>query len=116
MRRAKQTRQQRTVITGSKTGARIKAVARKVRIFVTRLDPDVTVEGLKEYALELTGSDCDIETLEAKGPNYASFVICCNKDHEEKILNAAEWEEGVLLRQYFGKLPSEQSRDECPDP
>ena len=100
-------RQQRTFITGQKTGTTIRAAARKLRMFVTRLAPSVTVESLKEFILELTGSECEIEKLQTKAPDYASFAISCNKEHEATVMNPDEWEEGVLLRHFYGKWPSE---------
>lgn len=42
----------------------------KSRIFVTKLDQQVTVAGLKEYVKELTGSVCEIEKLEVRGSNF----------------------------------------------
>lgn len=72
IRALKQTRKQSAVITGSKPGTRIKAVARKVGIFMARFDPNVAVEGLKKYVLELTNWTATLKSW-SKGSELCLF-------------------------------------------
>ena len=73
-------------ITGRKTGTVLRAVAhvKKVYIFVSRLDPDVTVEDLKNYVEGVVNGRCDVEKLTARFNTYSSFRIVCDAVHREK--------------------------------
>ena len=59
---------------------------------------------MKEYVKGLIGEDCEVEKLNSKFPSYSSFVISCSKNHENKLLDPDEWEEGLLVRPFYGKI------------
>ena len=86
-------------------------VVKKARIFISRLDPDETVDNMKEYVKGLTGEDCDVEKLNARFPTYSSFVITCSKRHENTLLDPDEWEEGLLVRPFYGKIMKNNTVD-----
>ena len=94
-------------VTGKKVGTTLKAVPRsqQCRIFVSRLDPELEANTLKLFVSNLTGEDCTIAKLTTKFSGYASFFISCDVRHKNKFMSPDEWEEGVLLRPYYGKLP-----------
>ena len=58
---------------------------------------------MKEYVKGLIGEDCDVEKLNSRFPSYSSFVITCSKCHENTLLDPDEWEEGLLVRPFYGK-------------
>ena len=104
----RQRRSQRNVVTGKKTGSLLKAsnVVKSSRIFVSRVDPELPIDSLKQFVRELTGEVCEVVKLTTKFPSYASYVITCNKSKEEILMNPDEWEEGLLIRKLYGKLTS----------
>ena len=63
----------RSAVTGCKTGTTSRSVAqvRKVHVFVTRLEPDLLPEMLKEYVTELIGDECSVVKLGARYPSYS---------------------------------------------
>ena len=58
---------------------------------MSRLDPEMTREGLKEYVRELLGVDCDVEHVKANLPSYSSFVITVSKSHKAALLDPDAW-------------------------
>ena len=93
-------------VTGRKVGSNLTAVPRvkKARVFVSRLSPDLSTDVLKEYVADLVKDTCDVEKLSSKYPTYSSFLITCNEVHKEKLLSPEEWEEGILIRPFFGEV------------
>ena len=63
---------------------------------MSRLDPEMTREGLKEYVRELLGVDCDVKHVKAKFPSSSSFVITVSKSHKAALLDPDAWEEGLI--------------------
>ena len=102
----RQRRPVRNVLTGKKSGSALKAssVVKQARIFVSRVDPSVSIDSIKEFVRELTGTECNIDKVKTKYPTYASYVITCDCRHEQLLMNPDEWEEGILIRKFYGKL------------
>ena len=107
-------RKSRPLTLGRKIGTRVKvaSVSKQARIFVSRLAPEFAVEELHEFVRELTGTDCEIHKLKTKYPNYSSFVIICDKINEKTLLDPDEWEKGILIRPFFGRLLKDVSSEE----
>ena len=91
------------MLVGRKTGTTLKSVetTKLGSIFVSRLNPDITVEAVVEFVKGSTGEEPKVEKLSTKFPNHSSFKIVCNQNCENAILNPDEWEEGILIRRYF---------------
>ena len=102
----RRSRAQQSLVTGRKSGTALRAapVVKRIKIFVSRLDPSETTDSMREYVRGLTGTECVIERLKSKFPTYSSFVITCDKQFENILLNPDEWEEGLLVRPFFGKI------------
>ena len=105
----------RYIITGSKSGTTLRSVAqvRKIKVFISRLEADISPETLKPYVREILNDDCTVEKLNTRFPTYSSFLVTCDARHTRTILNCEEWEEGVLIRRFVGNLisASEDSSD-----
>ena len=96
-------------ITGRKEGNSLSVVpqVRKCRIFVSRLCPTVTSEVIKTYVDSMVGADCQVEKLSTKFPTYSSFVVTTDITHKEKLLDENEWENGVIIRTFYGQVSKE---------
>ena len=94
------------LVTGMKQGTRLRAlpVTQRVKIFVSRFLPDTTVEEIKEFLLDLTGSICEVQPVETRYDTYASFVITADARHEEIIMDPYEWQSGILIRPFRGRF------------
>ena len=105
-------RKRSNMITGRKVGTKLKSVpfVKLAKIFVSRLEPSASVEGLTEYLYEITGKPLKVAKMTTKHPSYSSFVIVCEKDDETKLLNPDEWEEGVLVRRFYGQVNVEKQQ------
>ena len=92
--------------TGRKMGTKLKVAptVQRAKVFVSRLHPDFPVEELREFVRELTGTDCEIDRLKTKYPSYSSFVISCEKQFESVLLDPDEWEKGIIIRPFYGKV------------
>ena len=110
----KNKRPTRPLTVGKKSGTRLKAVnvERKSRIFVSRLDPQLTGDDLREFVRDLTGTVCEITKLKTRFPTYASFVITCSKEHETLLMDPDEWEEGIIIRPFYGKVMKDRDPEE----
>ena len=84
------------MVTGHKQGTARKAIShmQQTRVFVSRLSPVVS----------FTCVNFNINRLQTKFPSYSSFVITCDVKHKQKLLIPDEWEEGILLKPYVGKV------------
>ena len=87
----------RSTVTGNKTGTVLSAVptARKIRVFVSRLESDASGLTLKQYVCDMIRGECDVQMLSTRFPSYSSFMISCDIKHSETILCAEEWPPGV---------------------
>lgn len=101
-------RNRRPIITGSRTGTSLRSVAqaRKVRVFVTRLEADLLPSVLESYVREIISDECTVEKLETRFPSYSSFLVTCDYRHMNTILNPEEWQEGVLIKRFYGNGPN----------
>lgn len=98
----------RSTVTGNKTGTVLSAVstARKIRVFVSRLEPDASGLTLKQYVCDMIKGECDVQRLSTKFPSYSSFMVSCDIKHSDTILCAEEWPQGVLIKRFHGHGPS----------
>ena len=71
-------RPRRSVMTGSKSGTSLRSVAQKVKIFVSRIEPDLLPSPLKDYVKNIIDDDCDVEKRNTRYPSYSSFVVKCD--------------------------------------
>ena len=92
-------------MTGCKTGTILISVPqiRKVPVFVTRLESYLLLETQKEYVPEFIGDECSVVKLVTRYPSYSSFMVTCDFKHLDSVLNPEEWQQGVLVRQFYGK-------------
>ena len=65
-------------MTGSKSGTSLRSVAQKVKIFVSRIEPDLLPSPLKDYVKNIIDDDCDVEKRNTRYPSYSSFVVKCD--------------------------------------
>ena len=107
--KAKHQRQnQRPVVVGVKSPGKLKPAVNEVRIFATKFDPDETEADLKAYVSDLIGQDCvvEVEKIIVRTKRHSSFVITASKRYEQILLDPNSWEEGVLVRRFYGQLRS----------
>ena len=92
---------------GRKQGTRLAAVPRpppKARIFVSRAQPHITAEEIRDYVREISGADSEVERIQAQTQEYASFLVIVDKSVQEKVLDPDEWQEGLIVRPFRGVL------------
>ena len=101
-------RRRQSAITGTRTRnlLNVVPVTRKSRVFVSRLGPNTTADMLKNYVKDALDKEVEVTRLQTRYPTYASFVVSCNFLDKDTILSADSWEEGVLVREFRGKLPT----------
>ena len=73
--------------------------------FTSRLDPNVTVDNMNDYLSEMFGNEATVQKLESRLPYLSSFVVTCDFNHKDALLNPEIWESGILVRNFFGKVP-----------
>lgn len=115
-----QPRRKRPLVIGKKLDSKIKSVRtwRTVDVFLSRLDPDTTVDDIKNCSLEILRSDANFdpaevtvngEQLQSKYGSYASYHVSVTVDSSkfgaaiELLMNKELWPLGVLVRRFFHK-------------
>jgi len=83
----------------------------RVDIFVSRLDPDCTIEDVGAYVQAndnvTISSDIKIEKLDTKFNTYSSFHVSILVDSSMKqslidsVMNCDNWPNGILVRRFF---------------
>ena len=91
--------------TGRKTGTVLRSVPRfrKIQVFVSRLEENMSPDAIKNFVNGLINEGCEVEQLRTRYPSYSSFLISCDIRHKDLILNPDEWEEGVLVRRSYDR-------------
>ena len=86
-----------------KNGSKTKTSQMKqcIGVFVTRLKPWVTAQQVQQSLLSSTGIKVHPNRLETKYDTYASFLIRCNNNVRNTLLNADIWDSGTLLKPYY---------------
>ena len=80
------------------------AAPQKARIFISRCQTYITTEEIREYVQEIAGVESDVERIQSRSQNYASFLITVDKSVEDKVLDPDEWQEGLVVRPFRGFL------------
>ena len=102
---------------GRKKGTRLGVVAApKARVFISRLKPRTTADEIAEYVREIAGVDANVERIDSRRTNYASFLIYVDRGAAEKVLDPEEWQEGVIVRPFRGVLRRHNEDHEWPAP
>ena len=58
---------------------------------------------VKEFVDSMIRDQCKVERLKTRYDNYSSFLVTCDYGHKNTVMNPEEWQEGVLIRQFFGQ-------------
>ena len=74
------------------------------KFFVSIFNPELTIEDFKAFCSDIVGDDYSVEKLTTKYPSYSSFLITCDVTHKVKLLDPQSWEEGVLIRPFYGEF------------
>ena len=74
------------------------------KFFVSIFNPELTIEDFKAFCSDIIGDDYSVEKLTTKYPSYSFFLITCDITHKVKLLNPQSWEEGVLIRSFYGEF------------
>ena len=106
--------QQDKLITGRKTGSVLGAIpkVKKCSIFVSRLNPSIAKDKVKDFVSGIIGGDtCIVEKLQTKFDSYASFYVSCDDKHKDKVLDPDMWESGILVRPFYGSVTAANANE-----
>ena len=98
-------RGRRPVVVGSKDGTNLRSViqVKNVRVFISRLEANISIATIKEYVDNMIGDECKVERLKTKYDSYSSFLVTCGLRYKDTVMNPEEWQVGVLIRPFFGQ-------------
>lgn len=107
-------RRNRNEVTGNRAGSELGVVTRvkKCAIFVSRLGPQITAEKVKAFVDQIISNSCEVEKLNTRYDSYSSFRITCEEKYNDKVLDPDMWEEGVLIRKFFGPVVLTRDSDQ----
>ena len=74
---------------------------RPVRVFVTRLQPNTSVQSVHQYVNNKLSIQVKCEQLKSKYDTYSSFAIETTGNNHVKLLDASMWPTGILVRKYY---------------
>ena len=99
-------RQDRQVIVGSGNSHHsIKVVPRgkdnQSSVFVSRLDPETSVNTLSEHVFSTTKLKLKGIKLRSRYDTYASFRIFAPNNEVDKLLVPSIWPKGAIVRQFY---------------
>jgi hypothetical protein len=104
-------------VTGKKSidNTKVRAVPRKISVFVGRLEKDTLEEDMKQMLKDGGILDCYCKKLSGKdrtGREYksAAFIISCDEKYEDIIYNDETWPANAQVREWFNltKQPIQQ--------
>ena len=88
--------------TTSRSGLRAAPGAPNIDMFVSRLDPNTTVNVIKNHLYEHSIVVSNIEALDTKHPSYSSFKITIPSNKFRIFRSTQVWPEGVYVRKFYG--------------
>ena len=93
-------------IVGKKAGTALRSVEqfRNIRVFISRLHPEETEDGVKTFVSGVIPDECTVQKMVTKFSTYSSFVVTCDVKYKEKVLSPEEWANGVIIRKFYGSL------------
>ena len=71
-------------------------------MFVSRLDPNTTVNVIKNHMYEHSIMVWNVETLDTKHPNYNSLKITIPSNKFRIFRSTPVWPEGVYVEKFYG--------------
>ena len=74
---------------------------RSLSVFISRLDPTVSIDELSLYIKSVHNLDANCEKLKTKYDSYASFKIEVVCNNASKFFNPENWLAGVYLRKFL---------------
>lgn len=92
------------IIGKRKTVNGLSAAGRNAWLFISRLEPNVKIEALKEYvSSQCDGKEVICEELQTRYQTYKSFKVGCPILYYDKLMDGETWPEGVLVTKYTPK-------------
>lgn len=88
----------------------LKVVDRKISIFISRLDPDVSKETVEQYLNEANVDNVECEKLKTRYETYSSFKLTLAENSVSKVLDPTFWPEGTLVKRFVTPKKAEGSR------
>ena len=98
------------MVAGVKSQSKLKPTVNDVRIFATRFNPEETEADIQSYVYEQTGADCSVEKIISRTTRHSSFLITTSRRYEQALLDPNTWEEGVLVRHFYGRLKTTEKK------
>lgn len=100
-RRENDSRKYNGIIGKDITNGNLKAVERKVQIYISRVHTDTTLNDLKEFLKEKF-PEAECEQSRSKYPeHYSSFKITINENHYNLIMDPDLWPQGIYINKFF---------------
>ena len=98
--------------TGNNKGE-LKAIEKKVTIYVSRLHPDTTLDNVETF-LKSSFPEANCEMGHSKYPaNYSSFKITINENNYNHIMNPNIWPNGAYINRFFRKKQDKYQNNPC---
>ena len=100
------------MVTGVRSQSKLMPTVNDTRIFATKFNPNETESSIHRYVQEQIGVECSVEKIIARTKRHSSFLITASKVSEQALLDLNVWEEGVQVRQFYGRLRTTQDSPE----
>lgn len=101
-----QKRRNSVIITGRRknNATSVKSINRTVDVFVGRVDKNVTSEDLSAYIVDNFEINiiniCKLDTITQ---DYNCYKVTVSINDREKMFNADQWPEGIIIKKFFNK-------------
>jgi hypothetical protein len=105
------TKRTEVIIGTSVTNDSLKSASQRSLLFVSRVSPNVTCEGVLSYISEKGISDVECTQLKTRYASYKSFKVSVPSSSEKDTLNPSFWPNGVLVRSF---IPSKRETSGAP--
>lgn len=80
--------------------AGIRAVDPRIRLFISRLHPETSVEDFTNYLQERQVSPCDCERLPISSSGVAAFKLTINAQDRNTVMSADFWPVNTIIRPF----------------
>lgn len=92
----------------------LKVVDKKVSIFISRLQPDVTKETVEQFLTDADVDNIECEKLKTRYETYSSFKVTLTEIFADKVLDPSFWPAGTLVKRFVTAKKTEGNRPRPP--
>lgn len=103
-------RRPRRTVYGTREHNTLRSAPSTTKLFVFRINKDVTEDDIKQFLNDDGIQDSDIECVSHENANAKSFKVTLNSKDKDRVMSPDFWPDGVACRLFYERKSNENRR------